>query len=146
MFEKKRLMRLGAGFDGEATEAGPAGLSETEKRHLEQIEKLRAGAAASRAATPEISDAQFGAFMAGIREGIAAPAPGWNRTRMWAYVSLAAAAMVIAVSMLYVLAPGPEPVKANKVESVSTELEGATVDWYENDKGGATEKPKGVME
>lgn len=79
---------------------------------------------ASALATPVLSDQQFPAFMEGIKAGIHEP-----RRRsggIWALMSLAAAALVIAVAT-FSMFTGPGPAKANEVESVSTEIEGASV-------------------
>jgi anti-sigma factor RsiW len=75
---------------------------------------------------PVLSDQQFPAFMEGIRAGIQEP-----RTRsggIWALLSLAAAALVIAVATFSMFSnPASVRVNANEVESVSTDIEGATV-------------------
>ena len=86
-----------AHFDGEAKHAARV------EAHLEacpacaayarQLAAMRAGAAV--AARPGcIADAQFPAFMEGIRERIEAPRRGYRG--LWAGLSLAAAAMIIA--------------------------------------------------
>ena len=129
MFEKKRLMRQAAAFDGETTRPADA-------ENLSGLACLRRGAQAAAERTPEISDGQFGAFMAGIHAGIAEPAP--RKYTLWTSVSIAFAALIIVIALLSILHPGPEPVKANAVESVSTELNGATVDWYDNKEGVTT--------
>ena len=75
-------------------------------------------------AVPVLSDQQFPAFMEGIRTGIHETRP--RSGGIWALMSLAAAALVIAVATFSMFS-GPGPVKANEVESVSTEIDGATV-------------------
>jgi anti-sigma factor RsiW len=85
-------------------------------------------------ATPVLSDQQFPAFMEGIKAGIHEP-----RRRsggIWALMSLAAAALVIAVAT-FSMFTGPGPAKANEVESVTTDIEGASVQ-VETPEGGIT--------
>ena len=75
---------------------------------------------------PVLSDQQFPAFMEGIRAGINEPRPRVGG--IWAMLSLATAALVIAVATFYMFStPAPAPVSANEVESLSTDIEGATV-------------------
>jgi hypothetical protein len=85
-------------------------------------------------AAPVLSDQQFPAFMEGIKVGIHEP----NRRSggIWALMSLAAAALVIAVAT-FSMFTGPGPAKANEVESVWTEIEGASVQ-VETPEGGVT--------
>ena len=133
MFEKKRKMREAAAFDGEAPfldQPGPGA-------HTQALTRLREGARAAAADTPVIDDAQFGAFMAGIQAAVSEePAP--RRFHLWTAASLALAALVIVVALLSVLHTGPGTVQANTVESATTELNGATVDWYDNKEGVTT--------
>ena len=93
--------------------------------HRDGLMKWRE-ALAPAASVPVLSDQQFPAFMEGIKAGIHEPRP---RSRgIWALMSLAAAALVIAVATFSMFsAPSPAPVSANGVESVSTDIEGATV-------------------
>ena len=74
--------------------------------------------------------------MAGINAAVAEPAP--RRHHAWTTVSIATAALIIVIALLSILYPSPEPVKANTVESVSTELNNATVDWYDSKDGVTT--------
>jgi anti-sigma factor RsiW len=85
-------------------------------------------------AAPVLSDQQFPACMEGIKVGIHEP----NRRSggIWALMSLAAAALVIAVAT-FSMFTGPGPAKANEVESVWTEIEGASVQ-VETPEGGVT--------
>lgn len=85
-------------------------------------------------ATPVLSDRQFPAFMEGIKAGIHETRP--RSGGIWALMSLAAAALVIAVAT-FSMFTGPGPVKANEVESVSTEIDGATV-GVENSENSVT--------
>jgi len=85
-------------------------------------------------AAPVLSEQQFPAFMEGIKAGIHEP-----RRRsggIWALMSLAAAALVIAVAT-FSMFTGPGPAKANEVESVTTDIEGASVQ-VETPEGGVT--------
>lgn len=139
--------QIEAYFDGELEHAGNARqLIETRPEcaaYYRRLKALRpAGCQDTSAAT--IADAQFPAFMTGIREEIGArPGSGWGlRNRTWlAAGSLAAAALVFVFAAFLVFTAftgGTEPVQANEVEHVSTELEGATVQWYEDKEGGTT--------
>lgn len=84
---------------------------------------------------PQLSDNQFPAFMEGIQAELS-----HSRRRpggMWALMSLSAAALVIAIATFSIFT-GPGPVKANEVESVSTQLNDATVHWDNSDDGVTT--------
>jgi len=98
--------------------------------HRDHLLRLRS---ALRGDVPKLSEQQFPAFYDGIRSGISQSPP---RSRgIWALSSLAAAALVIAVATFSIFSGSvPEPVRANEVESASTEIEGATVEW--SDSGG----------
>ena len=85
-------------------------------------------------ATPVLSDQQFPAFMEGITAGI--HEPHRRSGGIWALMSLAAAALVIAVAT-FSMFTGPGPAKANEVESVTTDIEGASVQ-VETPEGGIT--------
>ena len=135
MFEKKKRIRQATAFDGQTTR--PTGAcAPQDTQYLAELGRMRTGAKAAAKATPVISDGQFGAFMAGISDAIAEPAP--RRYRLWTSVSIAAAALIIVIALLSILYPSPEAVKANTVESVSTDLNNATVDWYDNKDGVTT--------
>ncbi len=135
MFEKRRLMRQAAAFDGETARRAETPVS-TDPEYVAHLTRLRRSAEIAARKTPEISDGQFGTFMAGINAAIAEPAP--RSYRLWTSMSIAAAALIIVIALLSILYPSPETVKANAVESVSTELNGATVDWYDNKEGVTT--------
>ncbi|MBX3180126.1 MAG: hypothetical protein KF886_22485 [Candidatus Hydrogenedentes bacterium] len=130
--------RIEALIDGEAREA------EAVQAHLvacpdctahrDQLLRLRA---AVRREAPVLSDAQFPAFMDGIRQEIG-QAPARPRG-FWALASLAAAALVIAVATFSIFdGAAPVPVQANEVEAVSTEIDGATVVWGDSGAGVTT--------
>lgn len=131
----KRKKEIAAAFDRNDP---PVGLNAEESAYLEGLVRLRGGVAAVTGGTPEITDAQFTHFMAGIREQLDAPArrPVWGR--VWAMASLAAAALIVAVAALSIFYHGPEQVSANEVESGTTEIDGATVDWYDGKEGVTT--------
>lgn len=125
-------------FDGEHPDAARV------EAHLAECPACRAELAGLRQvrallppAPSAISDAQFPLFMEGIREKLDAPRAYRWRT-VWPALSFAAAALVVAVSAFLILGGGPQPALANEVESVSTELSGATVNVYENDDGVTT--------
>lgn len=93
--------------------------------------------AAVRAEAPALSDQQFPAFMDGIKAGI--DQRPHRHGGFWALSSLAAAALVIAIAVFSIFnGPAPAPVRANEVESVSTELDGATVQWQDSGSGVTT--------
>lgn len=102
------------------------------------IDMLRQNLPAA-ASVPAIADAQFGAFMAGVREGMHAPARPWA-LRLWAGASLAAAALVIAASLFLLFPESGQParVEATEVVEARTELDGATVDVELSEDGNAT--------
>ena len=85
---------------------------------------------------PVLTDAQFPAFMEGISAGIQQHQP---RTRgFWALTSLVTAALVIALATFSIFGGStPEPVRANEVESATSEIDGATVQ-IGNSGGGVT--------
>lgn len=100
-------------------------------------DNLLAWRAAIRPATPELNDQQFPVFMDGIRSGISGSPPRYRG--FWALTSLAAAALVIAVATFSIFNGGPAaPVQADGVESVSTEIDGATVEWGSSGGGVTT--------
>lgn len=143
MFENKQLMKVEALLDGETQYA--AGAEEILVRdpkaaaHLEAMRHLR-GALELRPSVPVIADAQFSAFMAGIRDQIEAPAAasGGAHRSWWAMASLAAASLLVAASALYIFSGGPEPVRASEVESVSTDIAGATTGYEYAPDGNTT--------
>ena len=140
MAKCRRIREVEQWFDGELE-----GTGELERHvdgcpecaaHLEELRRFRTGVAATGA--PEaIRDAQFPAFMEGIRERVEYR-PFW-RGRLWALASVTAAALIVAVSAFLVLTDGsPERVEATVVESCSTDLEGATVTSYASETGVTT--------
>lgn len=143
MRECRWTYRVGAHFDGEAQHAAPKVLDHLKRcaacaAYFNALHALRSGAAAS-AHAPEISDAQFNAFLDGVREGLAAPAP--RKRPVWAMFSLAAAAIAIALATFLIVTDfnGPSRnVEATVVESAYSELQGATVDVQVEQDGGAT--------
>ena len=123
-------------FDGESVDPEPikGHLAECSicSAHLAQLEAVRQGVSAL-SHHEEIRDAQFPSFMTGIRESVERPVR-WRA--VWAFVSVAAAALIVAASVLFIVTNGPRTV--NAVESCSTELEGATVSSYASGNGVTT--------
>jgi len=124
-------------FDGEADGLAKGPKNPETAAYEAGLRLLRAGA--NQASEKwEILDAQFPAFMDGIRQEIERPA---RHTRgFWAVVSLSTAALLVALSAFLVFTTGDQvapPVEAviNQVETVSTEINGATVDSYTDDEG-----------
>lgn len=134
-FERVEAYIDGETPSGEALETHLAQCPQCQA-HAAAIQKMRRGIDTVIAAYPEISEAQFPHFMNGIRDAIDQPRRrfmGW-----WAAASLTAAAMIVALATFSIIYGGPEPVRATEVESVSTDLEGATVDWYDTKEGVTT--------
>ncbi|PCJ65106.1 MAG: hypothetical protein COA73_03020 [Candidatus Hydrogenedentota bacterium] len=76
-----------------------------------------------------IGDAQLPSFLAGIEEGVHTPRKRY--TGLWAMASAVAAALIVTVSTMTILSPGPEPVGAQTVvEEYSTEIDGATAESF----------------
>lgn len=98
---------------------------------------MRAGCEQVRA-HPTIADTQMPAFLDQVRESIQ-QAPGRRFGGWWAFTSVAAAALLVAVSAFVIFSGGPSEVKAHTVvENYSTELEGATVDMDTTEDGTVT--------
>ncbi|HRI86958.1 MAG TPA: hypothetical protein PK869_01770 [Candidatus Hydrogenedentes bacterium] len=132
-----RQKKLAQRFDGNA-ESGISPSTTDEQAYIADLQYLRDAARAIPAA-PEISDAQFSAFMRGIREGVdATPAP---RRGFWAALSLVAAALVVAVSLFVIFETNnivqPPAVGASVVESASSDISGATVTSGTSEDGSA---------
>lgn len=122
-------------FDGEAGEPDAALLERPDVRaYLEELQQLRDGAQ-SVAAPRTIDDAQFPAFMAGIREQLET-APRRRLGGFWALASVTAAALIVAVSVFLVLTGGGAANSPTVVEATSTGIEGALVESYSSDEGG----------
>lgn len=140
MFMRRKDKEMTALVDGENCYA-PADTSVQEtpeyQSYRDDMLRLREGAQQAAAKTPEISDGQMGAFMAGIREGIEQPAPR-HAKGIWATASLVAAALVLVLSLLVIFHQPNEPVQATEVESVHTDLDGVSVDCYDSPQGTTT--------
>lgn len=105
--------------------------------YLATLQRMR-GAVRSVSSRQEIRDPQLGAFMSGIRERVET-SPRGARLGWWAWSSIGAAALIVAVFTFMVVSGGPAPVRAQtEVESVSTELDGAPVGDYSEEDGTAT--------
>lgn len=117
-------------FDGEAT-LGAQLESHIEecsscKEHVEFLRETRAAIEAL-PQSPEIADAQMPAFLEGISEGIHQPRRRFSG--IWAMASGVAAALIAAVAMMSMLTAPEAPIGAeSKVETYSTDIEGASVD------------------
>lgn len=125
-------------FDGQLPEGSAASTPEAQE-YLAGLEYLRTGVRAV-SAIPEISDAQFSAFMSGIREGIEVQAT--PRRGLWAAFSLVAAALVVSISVFVIWESSnvvqPPVVNADSVvESATTDISGATVNSGTSDDGNA---------
>ncbi len=123
------IERVERWFDGEMAAAEEveehlAGCPEC-TRGLKDLKTLRT-AVESTKAYAEVSDAQFPSFMRGIEDGIELPKR--RHVGAWALSSVLAAALVVALSLISIVSPGPEPLQAVTVEEASTEIEGATTE------------------
>ena len=139
MTTKITIQTLEAWFDGQLPPEAiqEETLSPELKGHLAMLRALRGGAQAV-PKPHEIADAQLPLFLEGIRERakgepVAARWPG-----LWAYASFATAAVVIAMSTMFIVAGGPVEVAAqSEVQTYSSEIEGAEIDAYTSDNGTA---------
>lgn len=133
---------IDAYYDGEApdrkgVEAHLASCN-TCRDYLNSLETVRHFVQDAQAAyRPEIRDAQMPAFMRGIEAGLAEEAPAKSHKSLWAMLSLVTAALIMALAT-FSMFTGPGPVKATEIESLSTDLEGATVEWFDLDNGVTT--------
>lgn len=139
MFECRWTYAVERWFDGEHPEP------ETVERHVQScaacaeqwaaLRALRSGAHAA-ASRQEIRDPQLQAFLSGIREGIEAPRRSYRG--LWALASVAAAALIVAAAVVVIFSGGPGKVDATVVESVSSDIKGATVESYSSKNGVTT--------
>jgi hypothetical protein len=122
-------------FDGEhnASDSLKAHIDscETCSAHIAFLTECREAIDAMPAA-PKIADAQMSAFLEGIAEGVHEPRRRF--TGLWAMASAVTAALIVAVSAMTIMSTGLEPVVAESfVETVSTDIDGATVEIVEDD-------------
>jgi hypothetical protein len=94
------------------------------------LQSLRSHAAAQRQDVA-IQDAQFNAFMDGVRAGTEKRS-FWSRGL--ALASVTAASLIISAAAFYIVGYNPSPVEATEVEMVSTELNG-DASWHESEDG-----------
>ncbi len=136
MNTKQWQKKIDAYFDGRDVDVAEVEALITERpecaAYLADLEGLRQ-ATAHTVRRETIADAQFRAFMDPIHDAIETPRRRFGG--YWATLSLGAAAVIIAVATWSIFTPGPEPVKATEVEFVSTDLDGATVEWYDSEDG-----------
>lgn len=104
--------------------------------HVHELEAMR-GLLKVPGEVVEIADAQMPAFLEGIGSGIERSPR--RHTGLWAMASLCAAALIVAVSFVLLASDGPTPVQAHTiVESLSTDIDGATTTSYHDDTGTTT--------
>ena len=123
------LERVDGWFDGEMAESQDfeihlAGCPLCAAR-LEELKTLRATVDSLRA-REEINDAQFPLFMERIEEEIRPPKR--RLVGLWVLASASAAALVVALSLISIVSPGPEPLQAVTIEESSTDIDGATTE------------------
>ena len=129
--------KLAQHFDGRISE-GAAPSSPEAQAYLADLQYLRDGARAA-AKTPQISDAQFSAFMGGIREGLQTPAPSRG---VWGKFSLAAAALVVSTAVFVIwesknVVQPPVAGAESVVESATSDIRDVTVKSGTSDDGNA---------
>lgn len=124
----------GESRDGASVEQHVAGCPAC-SAHRAFVEGTRA-AIASASERVEIGDAQMPAYLEALRE----KTQGIPRDRrgLWAFASVATAALLVSISILAVFSGTPEAVEAETVvESVSTDIEGATARSFYGEDGTA---------
>lgn len=127
-----RELELARRFDADGLDAAlREAHSSDEKAYVAALQRMRDGARAI-AGAPAISDAQFNAFMAGIREQI--DAPPQSHRGIWALLSLSTAALLVALSVFVVFMSNHGNTES-KVEAATTQLPGATVNSYATSDG-----------
>lgn len=139
MKTKITKQRLEAWFDGHlsADSIDEESLTPDLKAHLGLLRAMRGGARATEK-SHEISDGQMPAFLAGIRDQAEGEPVAGRWPGLWAYASVATAAVVVALSTLFIVAGPPEEVAAqSEVQTFSSEIEGAQIDAYTNENGTA---------
>lgn len=131
----QNIERVERWFDGEMVasrefEAHLAGCPECTHR-LVDLKSLRTAVESTKAEV-KISDAQFPSFMQRIGDEIESPRR--RHVGRWALASALTAALVVALSLISIVSPGPEPLQAVTIEEASTEIEGATTSVYVNEE------------
>lgn len=102
--------------------------------HLALLEQMRAAIHAEPA--PALDAAQMPAFLGDLRERVEQkPARSFN---VWAMMSAAAAAVVVAVSLMTIFSPGQQSIEATVIEEVKTGIDGATTESNVDEDGTAT--------
>ena len=139
MFECRWIYDVERWFDGEHPEP------EAVRGHVEtcaacagrlgRLQGMRAGVQGV-VKRHEIGEPQLDAFLDGIRNRIEEPRR--SHRGIWALASVTAAALIVAVATLMVFTSAPGKVDATVVESVSSEIQGATVESYSSDNGVTT--------
>lgn len=134
MIKRWKLQKIAARLDGEEQfSQGPA--DDESRRYEDFVERLHEEVQTLPEA-PGIADESMTAFLSGIHEGLEEPA--LHRGRLWATASALTAALILLLSLFVIFSSGPEPVRATEVESCSTELDGVTLETYDNREGVST--------
>jgi anti-sigma factor RsiW len=129
-------------FDGEAVDeaAVRAHLDACDgcRTYADRLKQIRSGLTAARAEAPTIDEAQVPAFLRELEKRVQAEPP--RRHVSWfAFASVAAAAVVVAVSVMTLIPTnGPKQIEATEIEETSTEIDGATTETTISDDGTAT--------
>lgn len=126
-------------FDGERTESaaieGHVAACPACATHLAWLREVRAGIETV-SVRETIGTSQLPAFLDGIRGRVEQPARGHRG--FWALASLSVAALVVALAAFTLLTGGPTEVQATEIESIQTDLEGASVTTYMAEDGTPT--------
>lgn len=105
------------------------------RSYLVDLERLHTGAKQA-AADIQMTEAQLDRFLHELEQGLHRKRP--RRVGLWAMASVAAAAIVVALSVLSIFSTGPKPIEATVIEEAHTEIDGATTESFVSDDGTAT--------
>ncbi|NLN94134.1 MAG: hypothetical protein GX130_12625 [Candidatus Hydrogenedens sp.] len=134
MIKRWKLQKIAARVDGENQYS--AAVTDEESRRYEQFVETLHNQVQTLPQAPTLADESMPAFLSGIQEGLEEPAFG--RGRLWATASALTAALILILSLFVIFSSGPEPVRATEVESCSTELDGVTLQTFDNRDGVST--------
>lgn len=134
MIKRWKLQKIAARIDGEETFAVDAADAES-RTYADFVQDLH-DQAQSVASAPTIADTSMTTFLSGIHEGLEEPV--LHRGRLWATASALTAALILILALFVIFSNGPEPVRATEVESCTTELDGVTLQTFDNQEGVST--------
>jgi hypothetical protein len=118
-------------FDGELDDATVANHAESCPVCRDYVNFLQATRRIAKAdSAARIEDTQMPTYLEGLRAGVQRRRT-WGR--VWAAVSVAAAALIVALSLSSIFSHGPAPVLAHSVIEAHSDITGATTDTFEKD-------------